>query len=153
MTDLPANVYRIAQREFDAIPGAPWVYWIPGTLRRLFETLPGLGDVAQPRQGLATADNFRFLRYWWEVGPRRIAFGCRDAEEARASRRRWFPYMKGGAYRKWYGNQEHVVNWEHDGQEIQNFYSPGGRLASRPQNTDYYFREGVTWSKVTSTSW
>jgi len=64
--------------------------------------------VAQPRPGLATADDFHFLRYWWEVGLARIAFDCRDRAEARATGRRWFPYMKGGEYRKWYGNQEYV---------------------------------------------
>ncbi len=144
------NLYLASYRDFRAIPAAPWVYWIPENIRRLFRDLPKLGDVAQPRQGLATADNFRFLRYWWEVGLDRIAFDCRDRAEARATGKRWFPYMKGGAYRKWYGNQEYVVNWWNDGAEIQNFYGPDGRLASRPQNTDYYFREGVTWSDLSS---
>jgi len=150
MTDLPPNVYRIPQCTFDAIPGSPWVYWIPEGLRRLFEELPSLGEVAHPVVGLQTGENSRFLRYWWEVGRVRIGFGCRDRDEARASGKKWFPYMKGGAYRKWYGNQEYVVNWENDGSEIQNLYKPGGRLASRPQNTDYYFREGVTWSDLSS---
>lgn len=144
MADLPLNVYRLPQRAFDAIPGAPWVYWLPESLHRLFETLPRLGEVAQPRQGLATADNFRFLRYWWEVGRGRIGFGCRDRAQARASGKRWFPYMKGGAYRKWYGNQEYVVNWQDDGREMRAF------APAVVRNPDYYFREGVTWSKVTS---
>ncbi len=144
------NVYLAAYRDFRAIPGAPWVYWIPEGIRRLFRELPKLGEVAQPRQGLATADNFRFLRYWWEVGLARIAFDCHDRDEAQTTGKRWFPYMKGGAYRKWYGNQEYVVNWWQDGAEIQNFYGPNGRLASRPQNTDYYFREGVTWTLISA---
>ncbi|GIX04291.1 MAG: hypothetical protein KatS3mg114_0160 [Planctomycetaceae bacterium] len=143
-------VFRYRQTDFAAIPGSPWVYWITPGLRKLFETLPKLGDVAQPRQGLATADNFRFLRYWWEVGTERIAFGCRDAQEALKSRQRWFPYMKGGSFRRWYGNQEYVVNWENDGKEIKNLESASGRIASRPQNTDYYFRRGVTYSYLTS---
>ncbi len=104
------SVYTVAQREFRAIPGAPWVYWIPEGIRRLFEELPSLGEVANPTVGLQTGENVRFLRYWWEVGLARIAFGCRDREEARATGKKWFPYMKGGAYRKWYGNQEYVVN-------------------------------------------
>ncbi len=138
------NVYLAAYSDFRAIPGAPWVYWIPEGIRRLFRELPKLGDVAQPRQGLATADNFRFLRYWWEVGLERIAFDCRGRTGARATGKRWFPYMKGGAYRKWYGNQEYVVNWWEDGAEIRAFEPAVVR------NHDYYFREGVTWSKVTS---
>jgi hypothetical protein len=144
------SVFRYRQADFDAIPGSPWVYWITPGLRKLFETMPKLGDVAQPRQGLATADNFRFLRYWWEVGQKRIAFGCKNAAEAQKSRKRWFPYMKGGAFRRWYGNQEYVVNWENDGQEIKTLEGSSGRIASRPQNTDYYFRRGVTWTDLTS---
>ncbi|NLF02015.1 MAG: BREX-1 system adenine-specific DNA-methyltransferase PglX, partial [Anaerolineales bacterium] len=140
------NRYCVQQRRFDAIPGSPWVYWIGDSIRGLFERLPSLGDVASARQGLATADNFRFLRYWWEVGPDRIAFGCRDGEEAKGAGRRWFPYMKGGGYCQWYGSRENVVNWYNDGVEIRNFYTASGRLASRPQNTDYYFLEGVTLS-------
>jgi hypothetical protein len=142
MTDLPANVYRVKQRDFTAIPREPWVYWIPDDLRNLFETLPTLSDVAQPRQGLATAYNFRFLRGWWEVGCERIAFGCQDGEEAKETGKRWFPYMKGGGYRKWYGNQDFVINWGNNGFEIDNF----DRAVIR--NPDYYFREGVTWTDL-----
>ena len=149
-TALPPNVYRVARRRFDAIPGSPWVYWVSDSLRGLFETLPKLGDVAQPRQGLATADNGRFLRYWWEVGHRRIAFSCRTREEAQSRGKRWFPCMKGGEHCKWYGNLEYVVNWARDGEEIRNFYSSNGRLKSRPQNLPYYFREGITWSLISS---
>jgi len=144
MTDLPPNVYRLPQRAFDAIPGSPWVYWIPDGLRRLFEELPGLGEVAQPRQGTATSDNARFLRFWWEIGWRHIALGCYDRVEARASGKKWFPYMKGGAYHKWYGNQDYVVNWGDDSAEIAAF----DRAVIR--NPDYYFREGVTYSYLTS---
>jgi hypothetical protein len=126
------------------------VYWIPDGLRRLFEFLQRLSDVAKLCQGLATADNFRFIRYWWEAGTQQVAFGHQDRHRARDTGEKWFPHMKGGAYCKWYGNQEHVVNWQDDGKEIQNFCSPGGRLASRPQNTDYYFQEGATFTDLTS---
>jgi len=144
-------VYRYRQGDFDAIPGSPWVYWITPGLRRVFETFPKLGEIAQPRQGLATADNFRFLRYWWEPGPGRIGFGCKNAQEAQKTGKRWFPYMKGGGFRRWYGNQEYVVNWEKDGKEIKNFADPQtGKTYSRPQNPDYYFRRGVTWTDLTS---
>jgi len=144
-------VYRYHQGDFDAIPGSPWVYWITPGLRKVFETFPKLAEIAQPRQGLATGDNFRFLRYWWEVGTERIGFGCTSAEEAMKTGKRWFPYMKGGGFRRWYGNQEYVVNWERDGEEIKNFADPvTGKTYSRPQNTDYYFRRGVTWSLTSS---
>lgn len=140
-----ANSHHVAQRLFDAIPGAPWAYWISDKIRELFLTLPKLEDVAQPKVGLQTGDNARFLRYWWEVSSAGIGFRCRSRAEAEATGKRWFPYMKGGEYRKWYGNQEHVVNWYKDGEEM---------LAFRPfaviRNPDYYFREGVTYSYLTS---
>jgi len=155
MTELPPNVYRVAQRRFAAISGSPWVYWVTDSLRRLFETLPKLGDVAQPRQGLATANNFRFLRYWWEVGRAHIGFGCRDRADAQATGKRWFPCMKGGAYRKWYGNQEYVVNWQDDGKEIKEgivgrYPYLDGNWEWVAKNTNYYFREGVTFTDLTS---
>jgi len=144
MADLPSNVYRVRQRDFDAIPGSPWVYWIPDGLRELFETLPKLGDVAQPRQGTATSDNTRFLRFWWEVGRLRIEFTCANHSDACISAKKWFPYMKGGTYRKWYGNQDYVVNWGDNRAEIDAF----DRAVIR--NPDFYFREGVTWTDIGS---
>jgi hypothetical protein len=138
-------VYRYRQGDFDAIPGSPWVYWITPGLRRIFETFPKLGEIAQPRVGLQTGDNFRFLRFWWEAGLDRIGFGCKNTREAQATGKRWFPYMKGGGFKRWYGNQEYVVNWERDGKELYAF-----RPFSVIRNPDYYFRRGVTWSKVAS---
>ena len=108
-------------------------------------------DVADARQGLATADNGRFVRKWWEVSGDRTAFGSTDREVAVQTRRRWFPYNKGGDWRRWYGNQEHVVNWERDGAEVRAFGTEnGGRPRSRAQNTDTYFQPSVSWSDVTS---
>jgi len=147
------NIYHLRQSKLRAIPGHPWVYWIPDSIRELFAKLPKLGDIAQPRQGLATADNFRFLRFWWEVGKRNIAFGCRDRDEALATGKKWFPYMKGGSYRKWYGNQEYIVNWWRDGEEIKEgiiirYPYLNGKWEWAAKNTDYYFREGITWSRL-----
>ena len=148
-------VYRYRQGDFDAIPGSPWVYWITPGLRKVFETFPKLGEIAQPRQGLATADNFRFLRYWWEAGTERIGFGCTSAEEAMKTSKRWFPYMKGGGFRRWYGNQEYVVNWERDGEQIKTYICVrypylNNKWEWVAKNTDYYFRRGVTWTDLTS---
>lgn len=148
-------VYRYRQGDFDAIPGSPWVYWITPGLRHLFQTLPKLGDIAQPRQGLATADNFRFLRYWWEIGAPRIGFGCASGIEARASRKRWFPYMKGGEFQRWWGNQEYTVNWANDGHEIKDYICEAypylkGKWQWVAKNTEYYFRRGVTYTAISS---
>jgi len=144
------GVYICQQSDFSSIPGSPWVYWITPGLRGMFVELPTLGEIAQPRQGLATADNFRFLRFWWEVGPEKIGFECKDVSEAQASGKKWFPYMKGGSFKRWYGNQEYCVNWARDGSEIKNLGFESGRVASRAQNTDFYFHRGVTWNKITS---
>jgi len=138
-------VYRYRQGDFAVIPSAPWVYWITPELRRLFQTLPKLGEVAELRQGLATADNFRFLRYWWEVGVGLIGFSCTDAQQALATGKRWFPHMKGGSFRRWWGNQEYAINWAEDGAELRAF-TPMAVI----RNPGYYFRRGVTWSRTTS---
>src|SRR5690606_23585764 len=106
-----SNTYHVAKRRFVAIPGSPWVYWVSESVRALFEQLPALENVAEPKVGTQTADNTLFLRFWWEVGCSNIGFGCGSWSKARQTTRRWFPYMKGGRYRKWYGNQEFVVNW------------------------------------------
>lgn len=141
------DVYHAAAPDFSAIKGSPWVYWASETIRKLFRELPSLSEVASARQGLHTGDNPRFLRFWWEVGLSRIDFEA-TASETQNQTSRWFPYMKGGAYRKWYGNQEYVLNWERQGREIRNLYR-GDRLASRPQNIQYYFTEGVTYTAQT----
>ena len=110
-----------------------------------------LGEVAPAKQGLATADNERFLRQWFEVSADRSYMRARDREDAKASGARWFPQNKGGEFRKWWGNQDYVVNWENDGSSIQSLTHPEtGRQRSRPQNIDCYFRPCVSWSRVSS---
>lgn len=138
------------QADFQAIAGGPWVYWITPGLRRLFEELPKLAEIAKPRQGLATSDNDRFLRFWWEVGTDRVGFGCKSSECALITGMKWFPYMKGGGFQRWSGNQECVVNWLSDGAEIRTVGMELGRIASRAQNTAFYFRRGITYSVQTS---
>lgn len=110
-----------------------------------------LGETAPAKQGLATADNERFLRQWFEVSADHSYMRARDREDARASGARWFPHNKGGEYRKWWGNQDYVVNWEEDGRDIQSLVDPKtGKQRSRPQNMDCYFRPCVSWSTVAS---
>jgi hypothetical protein len=146
-------VYRYRQGDFAAIPGAPWVYWITPDLRQLFETLPKLGEISQPAVGLQTSDNFRFLRYWWEVGTNNVGFGCIDSNFAQATNKRWFPYMKGGSFSRWWGNQEYVVNWKQDGQEMKiwagSLYN-GSHWTRIIKNVEHYFHRGVTWTDLTS---
>ena len=103
-----------------------------------------LGEVAPAKQGLATADNERFLRQWFEVSGERSYMRARDREDAQASGARWFPHNKGGEYRKWWGNQNFVINWQDDGRELWDFKRAFIR------NPDYCFRSCVSWSNVSS---
>lgn len=106
-----------------------------------------LGEVAPAKQGLATADNERFLRQWFEVSAGRSYMRARDREDAKASGARWFPYNKGGEFRRWCGNQDYVINWEGDGSELCDF-----RPRSVIRNTEFYFRPCVSWSNISSGS-
>ena len=104
-----------------------------------------LGEIAPAKQGLATADNERFLRQWFEVSTERSYMRARDREDAKASGARWFPHNKGGEFRKWWGNQDYVINWQDDGRELWDF-----RPRSVIRNPDCYFRPCVSWSTVAS---
>ena len=120
-------------------------------MRTVFRQCQPLEELASPRQGPLTSDNSRFVRSWWEVARTRTGTGCTTRQEARASRARWFPYNKGGEFRKFWGNQEHVVNWEDDGREIIELATRLYRSPTRTvKNMGYYFRPTVSWSNVSS---
>lgn len=144
----PERVFLAESAHFEEVPGAPLVFRISARMRRAFRMGQPLQKLAEPRVGLQTGDNGRFLRLWSEVSRSKIGCGLSPSEVA-ASRMMWFPYNKGGEYRKWYGNQEFVVNWKDDGREIRVFgVEEGGRPRSRAQNTNFYFRPSISWSKV-----
>ena len=104
-----------AQDEFKKIPGSPVAYWVSERVREVFEEGTLLGKLVDAKQGLATADNDQFLRRWHEVDHGKCSYGSKSRDAAAQSGKKWFPYNKGGEFRKWYGNQEYLVNWEHDG--------------------------------------
>ncbi|MBQ8670451.1 MAG: hypothetical protein IJ508_04320 [Oscillospiraceae bacterium] len=116
--------------------------------------LPGgcrpLAEAARICQGLATGDNDRFVRLWYEVDPAQIDRTCQNRAQAQASGKRWFPYNKGGGFRRWWGNDLYVVDFADDGRAIREQTAPSGRPRARVQNSDYYFRPGVSWSFVGS---
>lgn len=141
--------YRADATTFHDIPGSPIAYWASEAILRAFRNGKPLAELARPRQGLATGDNDRFLRCWWEPALKTIGLGMASRAEATESQRKWFPCNKGGDFRKWFGNQQYVVNWEDDGREIRGF-KKGDRLASRPQNMDRYFNAGMTWGTISS---
>ena len=143
--------YETKQSVFGLIPGRPIVYWASRQMLNVFAVGTPLGEIADTKVGLQTGDNERFLRQWFEVSDDRSYMRARDREDAQASGARWFPHNKGGEYRKWWGNQDYVVNWEDDGREIQSFVDPKtGKQRSRPQNIDCYFRPCVSWARVSS---
>lgn len=144
--------YVSKQENFSKIPGSPIAYWISSKLLSAFQDGRPLSAVCRPTQGLATADNGRFLRLWYEVCNQNIAFDCTSTEDSLARATRWFPYNKGGDFRKWYGNNDYVVNWENDGYEIKHNFDDNGKLRSRPQNTQFYFKNGVTWTLLSSSN-
>lgn len=143
---------QVSDTFYRDIPGSPIAYWISKTTRDSFLSNDSIGTVAPPKQGLATADNNRFLRLWHEVDINNIGFSMDSCEMAKQSGKKYFPYNKGGAFRRWYGNRDYVVNWENDGYEIKNFRDDKGKVRSRPQNLQYYFKPAITWSDVTSGS-
>lgn len=127
-------------------------YWAPKKVIKLFENENFVKDFAIPKQGLATGENDRFLRFWNEISNEKFFTNINSREEAIEKGVKWVPCTKGGSFRKWYGNNEYVVNWENDGYEIRNIIGKNGRLKSRPQNMEYYFKEGLTWSTLSTTA-
>ncbi|HAX1017356.1 TPA: BREX-1 system adenine-specific DNA-methyltransferase PglX, partial [Enterococcus faecium] len=142
--------YSTNQDNFKKIPGMPIAYWASDNVITDFAQGKLTNDVADAKQGLATGNNNKFLRYWFEVEFNKIKFDAKTLEDAKKSRKKWFPTTKGGRFRKWYGNNEYVVNWENDGDEIKNYVNENGKLKSRPQNLNYYFKKGITWSTLSS---
>ena len=142
-------VYETNQSNFSKIPGLPIAYWLSKNFISKFENLT-IGQMAKPRQGLATGCNDIFIRQWYEVPDEHICYNARSIGEAVQTCKKWFPYNKGGEFRKWYGNNDYVVNWENNGFLIRNFKNEGGKLRSRPQNTQFYFKECISWSLISS---
>ena len=142
--------FRTTKENFEKIPGMPIGYWASENLLEDFEKGIKASELIEPKQGLATADNDRFLRQWYEVEEKKISYNTKSINETENNEYKWYSYNKGGERRQWYGNYDYVVNWENNGNEIRNFKDGNGKLRSRPQNTEYYFREAVTWSDITS---
>lgn len=142
--------YQSDSSAFSQIPGSPAAYWLSCEMLSTFEKGIPLKDIAEPKQGLATGCNDIFIRRWFEVSTHKISFRSGSRKDAAESCKKWFPYNKGGDFRKWYGNNDYIVNWENDGEQIRNFRNESGRLRSRPQNVQYYFRRCFSWSLVSS---
>lgn len=135
--------YEADQSNFSKIPGSPIAYWANESTIKAFEN-KSVGYYGDPKQGFATGNNARFLRFWNEVSIEKIGFNFQNRDKAKQSDKKWFPCNKGGGFRRWYGNNNYVANWENDGYEMTVF---SGSVIRNPQ---YYFRKGITWSSLTS---
>lgn len=135
---------QVSTENFSKIPGMPVAYWVSENFIRAFENGRLLGEIASSKQGIATADNNRFLREWYEVNVEKILFDCSTHEESKTSPAKWYPYNKGGEFRKWYGNNDYVVNWQYDGAELRNFKK------SVIRNPNFYFMPCFSWSLISS---
>lgn len=141
--------YKVAG-DIKTIQGYPFTsYWASHSVLEAFKNGEVVGSCAEPRVGMATANNDRFIRNWHEVFIQNVGFGMKSRDIAINSKRKWFPFAKGGEYRKWYGNNDTVVNWENDGFEIRNFKDENtGRIRSHNYNLDYIFQSALTWTVI-----
>ena len=142
--------YISKQENFSKIPGSPIAYWKNAQFFTNYHASKKLLFYGEPKAGLATGNNSLFERLWFEVNLYKIGFGISDVNETIKSSCKWYPCNSGGTFRKWYFNNEYVVNWKNNGEEIKKYRNEKGNLAARPQNTKYYFKPGLTWNKISS---
>jgi len=145
------EIYRVENRRFLLIPGAPIQYSFSKRVFELFESGVFIRNHAETASGLQTNDNSRFLRFWSEISYKKIGFTCRSRDEAQKSQSKWFQHVKGGPFRKWYGNLDYVVNWQNDGEEI---FSLAKKLYGSPtrtvKNLAQYFKPGASWTDISA---
>ncbi|MGL4863155.1 MAG: BREX-1 system adenine-specific DNA-methyltransferase PglX [Cetobacterium sp.] len=135
--------YTTNQKDFKKIPGSPIAYWVSKKFRKIFN-LKKMSDICDVKKGLSTGENDIYLKKWTEVCIKKVGLNISCSEKAKESLKKWFPYNKGGEFRKWYGNREYLINWEDDGFELKN----SSRAVLR--NQSYYFKDSITWSAVSS---
>ena len=144
--------FTAAASNFTKIPGSPVAYWVRENILKTFENGRLLGDISRPRVGQNTGDNARFLRLWFEVSSQDITFGLTH-DELKTAKYKWLPYNKGGDFRKWYGNQEYIVNWANDGEEIKAYAvirNDGKPWSRYIQNVQFMCEPGITWTFISS---
>lgn len=135
---------NISLEKLSKIPSKTISYWIDDKFISIFKNSDKLSDIAHVKQGMDTGNNNNFLRLWYEVNFDKIYFDCFSQDESEISNKKWYPYNKGGSYNKWYGNQNYVVNWYKNGQDIKN------NKNSTLRNQKFYFNESISWSKISS---
>jgi type II restriction/modification system DNA methylase subunit YeeA len=145
---VAGDISRVNQSNFSKIPGSPIAYWVTDKVFDVFEAAPSFVEKAAIKNGMSTTDNDRFTRLWHEIGRSNIGFRIKSADAAFESRKKWFPYNKGGEYRRWYGNMGHLVNWFENGRQVKKAAegASGGRIVSE----EYFFSSSLSWTKVSS---
>jgi len=149
-TPTAEAVFTASAAQLSGIPGSPAAYWVSNKVRSIFQKSATLGSLGSPTHGVVTGDNDTFLRLWAEVDISNVKFGANDRAEAQASGARWFPVSKGGPFRRWYGNNEHLINWEADGRALRTTLHHTGRIRATNFNLDRIFQPGITWSTIAS---
>jgi hypothetical protein len=142
--------YVASASDFVRLPDMPIAFMLRPAFFALGARSDLMGALADVREGINTGDNDRFLRLWQEVAWDEIVLSSESASEAATSSKKWFPHNKGGGIRRWYGNNEYVVNWQNDGYEIRNFKNDAGKLLSAIRGVQHFFKPGLTWSSVGS---
>ncbi|WP_434471728.1 hypothetical protein [Aeromonas veronii] len=145
--DMLQHFYRASAADFGKIPGSPVAYWLEKSLLKAFSDGCAIGDLSETAVGLFTCNNDYFLKHWHEVDVEKISFNCSNRNDT--DKFKYYPYNKGGGFRKWYGLNNLVVNYQHDGQEVRDYRKESGQSWSLP-GEKYYFSSGITWSGLTS---
>ena len=138
------NKFLFNQNDFNEIPGSPIAYWTSKEYMDVFKRSKYLQDICDVKAGIGTSDNNRFLRFWHEINFKKFGLNFKSRQESKESGLKWFPYNKGGEFRKWYGNHIYVINWENDGEELRNFKK------STLRNPSFYFKKSISWSLINS---
>lgn len=154
--DISNYFFRASPKDFGKIPGQPFAYWASHGFISSFENQPRLANIAKPMIGMRTGDNERFLRFWQEISKKKFNFSAVDSTAAKSSGAKWFPYNKGGEFRRWYGNNYLVVNWQNNGLEIKEEtlrrypQLSWDNLGWKISNEKFFFRPSVTWTATSS---
>lgn len=145
------GLFYAATKDFAKIPGSAIAYWVSEKGIQAFQ-LNSLKEYFSPKAGMSTTDNEQFLRRWFEVSLDNIILKCNNSIKAKESNEKWFPFNKGGGFRRWYGNNEYLVNWKKDGKDIKDYIAtnPAKQVGGRIVNAQYFFNPGITWGDVTS---
>jgi type II restriction/modification system DNA methylase subunit YeeA len=138
------------QDDFRKIPGCPIAYWLTNQQISAFTSGTSMKEVGDPKSGMSSTDNERFVRLWQEVDHKNLKLDCLDLNSCIQSPEKWYPFIKGGPYRRWYGNQDYVLNWRSNGADIRKFIAdtPSKQVGGRIVNEDKFFRPVVSWTKI-----